>query len=121
MRYKGHLSKALVELFPEVSFERSKFKAARMFMFINIICNNALMIMFLDTYWVVTGNYRAYFTKFAKHKGFDPLSSTSWYKITHTDIKQWQVRSNQSIIIYWIHLILIIVFRKKWKRVMHDK
>eukprot|EP00026_Physarum_polycephalum_P001944 Phypoly_transcript_01947.p1 GENE.Phypoly_transcript_01947~~Phypoly_transcript_01947.p1 ORF type:complete len:919 (+),score=98.36 Phypoly_transcript_01947:138-2894(+) len=71
MRHKGSLGKALIELFPEVKFDRSKFQA-------------------IHTFWVGTGNYRSYFTRFAKLNKFDPLVADNWYSITHRAIRKFK-------------------------------
>jgi len=57
--HSNNISDALVELFPDVGFDRSKLKA--------------------KPDWHSEENRRDFFVKYATDNGFDPLIPTNWY------------------------------------------
>eukprot|EP00026_Physarum_polycephalum_P002151 Phypoly_transcript_02156.p1 GENE.Phypoly_transcript_02156~~Phypoly_transcript_02156.p1 ORF type:complete len:735 (+),score=101.72 Phypoly_transcript_02156:694-2898(+) len=62
LEYHGHsISKALMDLFPEVEWDKSKFWTSP---------------------WSSSGQRRNFFEKFAKSHGFDPLAPANWYSDT---------------------------------------
>eukprot|EP00026_Physarum_polycephalum_P002518 Phypoly_transcript_02525.p1 GENE.Phypoly_transcript_02525~~Phypoly_transcript_02525.p1 ORF type:complete len:833 (+),score=92.99 Phypoly_transcript_02525:54-2552(+) len=99
--YNGSLQKAVIDLFPEIRFETSKFDR------------------FPRKYWGSAQNRRVVFENFAKEKGFDPLSASGWYKVTMTDTKY--TKGIRSVLNYYqdsltnavIHLFPDVVFNRK--------
>eukprot|EP00026_Physarum_polycephalum_P002429 Phypoly_transcript_02435.p1 GENE.Phypoly_transcript_02435~~Phypoly_transcript_02435.p1 ORF type:complete len:884 (+),score=75.70 Phypoly_transcript_02435:120-2771(+) len=65
--YKNSLSTALIELFPNIGLEKTKFK-------------------YKQNMWGDKANRRKFFETFAAERKFDPLSREEWYKIPITRI-----------------------------------
>lgn len=66
IRYHGTYSKALQELYPEISFNMDRFKKSE--------------------HWTFAKNRRRFFDEFAAENGFDPLIAEYWYKISRKAI-----------------------------------
>jgi len=63
-RYKGSISDALLDLFPEIGLITSKFHKNKM------------------RHWEVEGRRRAFFDEFAMENNFNPLLPENWYNVT---------------------------------------
>eukprot|EP00026_Physarum_polycephalum_P002315 Phypoly_transcript_02321.p1 GENE.Phypoly_transcript_02321~~Phypoly_transcript_02321.p1 ORF type:complete len:804 (+),score=106.81 Phypoly_transcript_02321:71-2482(+) len=66
--YGFSVSKALMELFPEIGFEHLKFDRARV------------------NQWQVRENRRAFFENFAEKRNFDPSVASNWYQVSHDEV-----------------------------------
>jgi len=66
--YYGSFSQALVNLFPELQLDASKFQGAR------------------RGTWQDPQNRRAFFDKFAHEKGFNPFHVNSWYNVSVQEV-----------------------------------
>lgn len=111
--YKGSFSKAIVQLFPNIGFDNSKFNVFPrksifflflrhvIFFFVLIFYNTFLRFLivipcysknvsitlyFIDKYWLEFSNRRKFFENFAKEKGFDSLVPANWYMITTEEV-----------------------------------
>eukprot|EP00026_Physarum_polycephalum_P002905 Phypoly_transcript_02914.p1 GENE.Phypoly_transcript_02914~~Phypoly_transcript_02914.p1 ORF type:complete len:836 (+),score=73.69 Phypoly_transcript_02914:81-2588(+) len=70
--YNGSIIRALVQLFPEVHFDESKF------------------FIVPQKYWQVVANRRKFFFDLAKVKGFDPLLAKNWYSLTEKTMMEFK-------------------------------
>eukprot|EP00026_Physarum_polycephalum_P001892 Phypoly_transcript_01895.p1 GENE.Phypoly_transcript_01895~~Phypoly_transcript_01895.p1 ORF type:complete len:897 (+),score=113.58 Phypoly_transcript_01895:334-3024(+) len=66
--YGGSFINALVQLFPKMVFDKSKFA------------------MMSRNYWQDAANRRQFFLQFAQNNHFDPLNPENWYKIERSDL-----------------------------------
>ncbi len=103
--YKGNLSKAIKDSFPEIGVHISLLLFP--FLFLTICFDNSnrpkttstyvhtivILHIYFFIYYVFTGNYwrdahnrRKFFVDFATQKGFDPLVSTNWENIQYKEI-----------------------------------
>jgi len=71
--HNGSVSKALLDLFPEIGLDKFKMGISR---------------------WVDINNRRDFFEKYAKEKGFDPLHSSLWYLQPKSQIMAQKVPIN---------------------------
>lgn len=89
--------KCLVDLFPEVSFDTSKFTyLARMFHFCSAHFfhshfRRSLYPFNVGNHWNEPKNRRKFFTQLAQSKGFDPLSADPWYSLSFDDVATCKV------------------------------
>eukprot|EP00026_Physarum_polycephalum_P002482 Phypoly_transcript_02489.p1 GENE.Phypoly_transcript_02489~~Phypoly_transcript_02489.p1 ORF type:complete len:757 (+),score=113.72 Phypoly_transcript_02489:481-2751(+) len=60
--YRGSLTSALIDLFPDVAFQKKKFPVVPL------------------NHWKDMKNVRDYFVQVATEKGFDPLAPENWYR-----------------------------------------
>jgi len=67
--YSGNLAHALMDVFPNIGLEESKF------------------IFTQGNYWQDTQNKLEFFETFAKKKHFDPLVAENWYTISHQELR----------------------------------
>eukprot|EP00026_Physarum_polycephalum_P001173 Phypoly_transcript_01174.p1 GENE.Phypoly_transcript_01174~~Phypoly_transcript_01174.p1 ORF type:complete len:997 (+),score=112.19 Phypoly_transcript_01174:34-3024(+) len=66
--YKGSFMRALLSVFPDIGFDKSKF------------------VFRHQKYWEDPENRRKMFLEFAAKEGFDPLMAENWYPITRTQV-----------------------------------
>eukprot|EP00026_Physarum_polycephalum_P001081 Phypoly_transcript_01082.p1 GENE.Phypoly_transcript_01082~~Phypoly_transcript_01082.p1 ORF type:complete len:1032 (+),score=114.94 Phypoly_transcript_01082:178-3273(+) len=66
--YRNSFKRVLIELFPSIGLDKSKFAFQK------------------RNYWDHIGNRRAYLERFAELRGFDPLIADNWCKITAEEL-----------------------------------
>jgi hypothetical protein len=82
-RYKGSFTKALIKLYPELTFERENFLQLK-----------GLLVLLLNYYFNLSfillegkkQQYRTFFDNFACSKNFDPLDAAKWYSVTQSEL-----------------------------------
>jgi len=89
--FEGSLTRALVGLFPEVSFDESKFLIVPSMPFY-FCCHSVLLcslfsphsfsnLFITGAFWKELKNRKKVFDRFAKENKFDPLIADNWYSI----------------------------------------
>jgi len=78
-QYNGSFSTALVDLFPEINFDISKFAALP------------------RNFWQDAQNKRRVFEEYATKNGFDPLVPTNWYTIRADQLQMAGIKGTRTI------------------------
>jgi hypothetical protein len=91
--YNDSVSIALVNLFPNIGLDKSKFRALCTFLssslffsffyfyfFFFFFCNTLISFFFFAAIWYEKGNRRKFFEKYAREHSFDPRVPKNWYK-----------------------------------------
>ena len=78
--HKGSISRALMDLFPNIGLDKSKLYYLSMSLFVSStpLQANQLFFSFLAP-WSEASNRRKFFEEYAKVNGFDPLVPSNWY------------------------------------------
>lgn len=91
---------ALVDLFPEVSFDLSRFRSKGLLW----LCNR-MIILFAAKRWQNKSNQKKFFEGFAKERNFDPDIPENWYSVRAAEITQVKVS------VVCINLVTLIICR----------
>ena len=98
--YTRSLSKALLDIFPNIGLDRSLFNfrprisLTPSFYFILLIIPSSSLLFFFFTsenFWQEKGNMRKFFDSIARSKKFNPLTADNWYKLTSRNVLQVKV------------------------------
>lgn len=84
--FGGNLSSALINVFPDITFDVEKFAIPQ--------CTNMLLFDSngnLDKHAQAVSERRLFFENFANSRGFDALVPRNWYSINSQDIRTLQV------------------------------
>jgi hypothetical protein len=84
-RYKGSFIRALLDVFPDIGLDQTKFAIVPRKFFFFLFCFSVTfekerkILRITDHYWQNIDNRRNFFIEVARSKGFDPLVAKSWY------------------------------------------
>lgn len=86
--YDGSLSKALLEIYPDIGLQKSQFKFTSMFpgIAINKDIITIINIILLDETWKDPNNRKQFFIEFANQNNFDYGVPENWYNISQSSI-----------------------------------
>ena len=98
--HNNSVEQALIELFPEIGLNMHQFSGRGIMYFLNDV-----LIRF-EVGWNNLETRRAYFEKYAKQNGFDPLNSDNWYLQPKIKVVTVKVFLPCSFVIYPLFLFI---------------
>lgn len=106
--HRFSVSSALIELFPNIGLDKSKFQFKSMLkiwkFFICILFANITVV----DYWNLPVNRRKYFIDFARENQFDPYNPKNWTTQRLEDIKLAKVFFIKLILLFYYFILGIL-------------
>lgn len=112
--YSRSLSKALMDLYPNIGLDHQLFLRRPRIIFIfyllllfhyysfHLHFSNCLFYSIIENFWQEKSNQRKFFDAIARKKHFNPLIASNWYPITHRNIVTQKVKLKYYNIIRFI-------------------
>jgi hypothetical protein len=94
LHYNGSVSSALLDSFPNIGLDDSKFHTVRRMLFflsLPIFSSPSPLLLITQTghHWKLESNRRHFFEQLAEKNHFDPLNPINWYSFpTHEILEQ---------------------------------
>lgn len=112
LQYHNHsVQQALVDLFPAIEFDKSKYISTCMSKFVfgcTTFCflTTSLKNYITATSWQDLRDRKKFFEEYAEANGFDPHNPENWYTQTANKIKSSKVFSN--LFIHFLYFCLFV-------------
>ena len=77
--HNNSISKTLVDLYPAIGLDRSKFKTHKCMFALKTLLLSLIYISIWTDEWITVEKRRAFFETYAKDNRFNPLEPSNWY------------------------------------------